>query len=102
MRSYKTLEEVQLIAWHHMINDAELQTYTVDEQGRYTYAYVNPKLAYKRALSKLSKDIEYISSAFFRTFAPSFENLAETFENFRNSLLESSLNPLLPDEKGLG
>jgi|SRR4051812_47685524 hypothetical protein len=97
-RTQPSLEEVKLMAWHHMIQDPFLITYTVDEKGKIHKEWVNEDLALKRALSLMSQHIERINIEFIRTFKPAFEELAEVFQKFGKSFYQAGLHDSLSDE----
>jgi hypothetical protein len=96
---YKTpppIEDVRLVAWHHMINDPYLITYTMVNGEPYKQ-YVNPKLAYKRSLLLLSQSVDQISHEFIKAFKPSFDQLDEVLQRFGNSFKQAGLHDILTD-----
>ena len=76
-----SLEEIELIAWHSMLNDPYLSTYTMvqDRHGNWVEDrhFVNPKLAYARMLGEMSE---------------SFSRMAEQIISALSQLLSSLRN----------
>lgn len=72
--NYKSLEEIELIAWHHMLNDPELRTYTF-ENGVEKRTWVNPDLKMKRSLRDLGRAFVGIANVFQEKFKPTLDNL---------------------------
>lgn len=101
LQPQKSLEDIKLIAWHHMINDTFLTTYEFMNGHEYR-AYVNPKLAYKRALTEMANEFSYVADALLKKFLPSFEDMSKAFQNFAKYLDQYDLKPLLPDGDVLG
>lgn len=86
------IEDLQLIAWHHMINDPHLQVYTVDD-GKINRKYFNPKLAWKRSMGELSAGFQVLIDQFQKAFLPSFKEMEEWAKQ-----LNSQLKPIFPEE----
>lgn len=90
------LIDVQLIAWHHMINDPFLSTYTF-ENGIEQRKRVNPKLAWKRSLIELGDSIRAVSESIQNTLFGSLTNLAESFKPLVDAFNQSGLEASFTD-----
>lgn len=91
------IEDVRLVAWHHMINDPYLITYTM-VNGKPRCEWVNEKLALRRAMLMLSQTVEQITHDFIIQFKPTFESIEEVFQQFANSFKQAGLHDLLTDQ----
>lgn len=93
----KSIEELQLIAWHHMINDPFLQVYVRQEDGRFKHSYVNPKLAYKRSLIAIANGMENVKLEIGKSLIPAFNDISETFDRLTRWFDQLSLEDRLTD-----
>ena len=91
------IEEIKLIAWHHMINDPYLSTYIMVD-GKEVRTYVNPKLAFNRMLGELGDHFQEMAQTILDTFMPSFAQMSEAFQEFSKSFEQLGLIPSLEDE----
>lgn len=100
-----SLEEIELIAWHGMLNDPWLSTYTMvqDRHGNWVEDrhFVNPKLAYARMLGELGESFSKMAEQIIASFVPAFEQLAEAFQPWLDSLEQSGLMSSLSEEEGV-
>lgn len=97
----KSIDDIKLIAWHHMINDPFLTTYEFINGHEYR-SWVNPKLAYRRSMATLSKNIIDMADKIMTTFLPSFEEMSAAFQRFQDSLEQLILPSRLDPEDGVG
>jgi len=91
-----TIEEIHLIAWHHMVSDATLSTYTF-ENGVEQRKFVNPELAYQRIMLGMTKTITSFRDQMQTEVLPAIEGLGAAFTSFAEGLKQ----PLLPNEDGV-
>lgn len=95
-----TLEEARLYAWHHMINDPLLTTYTM-VNGREHRKYVNPKLAWKRQLAQLTISLNAMAEEIRdRLFGP-LGDLTKIMQRMQFTLEQSGLNPSFEGDKSV-
>ena len=92
-----SLEEIELIAWHAMLNDPYLSTYIMVD-GKEVRTYVNPKLAYKRMLIEMGEGFQRMAEEIMAKLLPSFEQVAEAFQEFTKNLEQAGLIPSVTDE----
>jgi hypothetical protein len=92
---YKSLEDCELIAWHHMLNDPWLSTYTMeqDRMGRWVEhrKFVNPKLQFRRQMDALSVGIQKMAQTIQDAFFGPMTNLAETMQSFLDQITDTLL-----------
>jgi len=96
LASKMSLEDIELIAWHHMINDPYLSTYIMVD-GKEVRKYVNPKLAYKRALMDLAPHFQEMAQYIIDRFMPAFADMGRAFQELANSSEQLGLIPSLTD-----
>lgn len=92
-----SLEEIELIAWHAMLNDPYLSTYVMID-GKEVRTYVNPKLAYQRMLIEMGEGFQRMAEDIMAKLLPSFEQVAEAFQEFAKNLEQAGLIPSVTDE----
>lgn len=95
-----SLQDLELIAWHHLINDPYLTTYTM-VNGKEVRKYVNPKLAWKRAVIEMQDGMFKMSRVIIDLFVPSIAEMAEKFQEFANSFKQLGLMPSFEDDIGV-
>lgn len=96
LRSQLNIEEVKLIAWHHMLQDPYLQTYEVDDCGQViNHRHVNPDLAYQRAVLDMLGEVQEIGQEIMDALLPAFEGMVESMDKWYRSLEQSGLVPRL-------
>lgn len=103
--NYKSLDDCQLIAWHHMLNDPILSTYVMYQGKNGTWyevrKWANPKLAWQRNMLTLADGINRMSNAIMKAlFGPMFD-LGEAMKNMVKSFEQSGLMSSLTDAEGL-
>lgn len=92
------LIDVQLIAWHHMINDPYLVTYTMNSKGQQCSQWVNPKLGFKRKLEEMVIQFQDMATMIQDALFGPLTDLAKVFQDFANSFEQLGLEPSFEDE----
>lgn len=97
----KSIDDIKLIAWHHMINDPLLTTYEFINGHEYR-SWVNPKLAFRRHMVSMAESFNGMADMIIAKFLPSFEEVSAAFQRFHDSLEQLLLPSRLDPEDGVG
>lgn len=91
------IEDLQLIAWHHMLNDPWLSVYTMTPRGNVDRHWVNPKFAFKRTLNEMSDNFAKLTQQIQDNLFPAFGSMENAFKDLGEWVKQLGLNASLAD-----